>query len=575
MRKKTWNPSFLFILITLVVLWIAPHSPFQRSRIKDKTASTSETQAKLPPRLHASRTQTKSEKKNVDAREPRAQSANPMQAAQSLPSANDSSTATAPSSGEPESELFQDALAERLARATSNAAKQRPFAIDRSVIETALTQGTARILFDDSDGTASKQLAALKASDLRDFPLLDTGAATVAPEVLAALIEETNTQRIELDLLHRPTLAFSVPLVGADVLHAIENEGDGFAVAVLDTGIDHTHPVFAGRILEEACFSSEEQCPNGRRTQAGVGAAAPCAVSGCGHGTHVAGIAVGDDPGGMLTGVAPGASVIAIQIFSEVDGEPGAYSSDILAGMQHVLALSDIYPIASVNLSFGSGEYTSHCDSARAMFSAVSRLRDVGIATVAASGNDALTDSVSLPACLSNVISVGSTNDDDRVSSFSNASSNLSMLAPGRSIRSAAVGGGSIFSSGTSMAAPHVAGAIALLREAYPNATVGEMENALLLSGQPVLDDRNGITYPRLRVDEAHTLLASASSESPGTDPPAPELEEEDEGPAATASPKSGGGGGSCGLVGIEPFFMLGLIRGMRRLRGMRSRAFA
>jgi subtilisin family serine protease len=204
------------------------------------------------------------------------------------------------------------------------------------------------------------------------------------------------------------------------------------------------------------------------------------------------------------------------------------------------------------------------------MYNAVRRLRDIGIATVAASGNDAWTNTVAMPACLSNVISVGSTNDDDRVSSFSNSSETLTMLAPGRSIRSAAVGGGSAFSSGTSMATPHVAGAIASLREAYPSATVAEMENAIVLSGLPVLDDRNGLTFPRLRADEARTLLASAASESPEPDPPAPESEGGDQGAVAAASPKGGGGGGSCGLVGIEPFLMLGLTRGMRRVSGMR-----
>ena len=146
------------------------------------------------------------------------------------------------------------------------------------------------------------------------------------------------------------------------------------------------------------------------------------------------------------------------------------------------------------------------------------------------------------------MISVGSVGDSDVASSFSNSADFLSILAPGESIQSAAVGGGTRNGSGTSMATPHVAGAIAAIREAFPAASVDAIENALTLSGQPILDNRNGITTPRLRVDQAIAMLATAGPPAGG-------------GGSAAAQSGGGGGGGGCGLIGIEPFLVLAFVR--------------
>ena len=72
-------------------------------------------------------------------------------------------------------------------------------------------------------------------------------------------------------------------------------DGSGYSVAYSDTGVDKTHPFLAGKVVHEACFSSgqaytgQNGCPNGQSTQIGAGAGAPCDVSSCSHGTHVAG----------------------------------------------------------------------------------------------------------------------------------------------------------------------------------------------------------------------------------------------------------------------------------------------
>jgi subtilisin family serine protease len=313
--------------------------------------------------------------------------------------------------------------------------------------------------------------------------------------------------------------------------------------------------MYADRLIEEACFSAQNECPNGQSEMFGPGAAAPCSLDGCGHGTRVAGIVLGDEPGGGLTGVAPHADLIAIQIFSDIAGELGAYSSDILAGLQHILGLAAFHQIASANLSIGGDLFTSEADCDRTVasqFAAVALLRAANVLTVAASGNEGLTNAMTTPGCLSNVIAVGSTSDFDEISSFSNSASFLRLLAPGEVVESSVVGGGTDLASGTSMAASHVAGGIAAIREAIPSATADEIENALALSGVPVFDARNGITRPRIQVPEAITFL-EANGPQPGggnggTTP-------------ATTTISGDGGGGTCGFVGIEPFLVLGLVR--------------
>ena len=451
-----------------------------------------------------------------------------------------------------------------LTRAIDDARRTRPLAIPPKVIEIAAAEGSVRVIFATDSNADTRGLAQIldsrgradSVADLRVFPLLGHGAARLSPGALLNLIAETATEQIELDGVQRPSLLQSVPQIGADLAQAQGEDGDGFAVAVIDTGVDVDHPMFGSRLIEEACFSVSSDCPNGEEQMLGAGAAVPCALAGCDHGTHVAGIAIGDADSGPLVGVAPHAQLIAINVFSDIDGEPGAYTSDILAAMQHVLALSAFHDIAAVNLSLGGELYTSAqtCSQASpSQLNAVAQLRNAGIATVAASGNDGFTNAISSPGCLSNVISVGSVGDSDGVSSFSNSADFLTLLAPGESIQSAAVGGGTRNASGTSMATPHVAGAIADIREAMPDATVDEIENALMLSGQPILDGRNGITTPRIRVDQAIAVLAAA----------APPSEDDDANPAASQS--GAGGGGGCGLIGIEPFLVLALVRRGRR----------
>ncbi len=378
-------------------------------------------------------------------------------------------------------------------------------------------------------------LAALPAAGdrrARRFGSLPLLALDADAPTLLALEGSPLVASIEEDRLLAPLLAQSVPLIGAAGAHAGGTTGSGLAIAILDTGVDATHPFLAGRVVAEACFSANRSCPNGASVQLGPGAAPPCAyTSACFHGTHVAGIAAGS--GTSLSGVAPGAALIAVQVFSRFTGSSCngagsdpcalAYTSDLVAGLEHVLALRGGLAIAAANLSVGGGAFTSPaaCDLANpSLRIAVDALRAAGIATVAAAGNEGRRGALAAPACLSAAVSAGASDDADAVAAFSNTAPFLSLLAPGVNITSsippALFGFSWGIASGTSMAAPHVSAAFALLRQRAPAASVTELLGVLRADGAPVRD-ASGATLPRLAVGSAlQSLTGCADPDADG-----------------------------------------------------------
>jgi subtilisin family serine protease len=372
------------------------------------------------------------------------------------------------------------------------------------------------------------QLRGSGAETIREYRFIPAIALEVDATALERLRTMPGVIGVEEDIISAPTLTQSVPLVGASAAQAAGYKGQGYSVAVLDTGVERTHPFFSGRVVAEACFSFRGNCPNGATTMTGTGAAAPCTYSSgeCSHGTHVAGIAAGD------VSVAPEASIVAVQVFSRYTGnecadaegvirvDPCARTNynDWIAGLDWLYGVRSTHNVASANMSLGGGKFTTTCDTFVGA-TAVKKLYDVGIATVIAAGNDGYRDSVGFPGCISSAVTVSSSDKFDVVSSFSNISPVTDVFAPGTSINSSVPGSSYGYKSGTSMAAPHVAGAWALMRQRFPaEVNVATTLNRLTSTGLAITDTRAAttsypagtLTKPRIRLVEAMGLSTTA-----------------------------------------------------------------
>ncbi|MBI3336210.1 S8 family peptidase [Candidatus Peregrinibacteria bacterium] len=298
--------------------------------------------------------------------------------------------------------------------------------------------------------------------------------------------------------------------------------GAGVKVAVLDTGVDATHPELQGRIVSRTSFTESD----GEDHQ--------------GHGTHVAGIIVGQGikeivDGGETNsarGVSPGASLLVGQICDE---QGWCSEGDIMRGIEWAVDQgADV-----INLSLGSGLYTDHCDT-DPLAAKVNWAVDQGVSVVAGAGNGGeYGEGVLAPACASKAIAVGAVDHSDVRPVWSSYGKAIDIVAPGvgvLSIYPCAVAGTCPEPAywkgyGTSMATPHVAGAVALLKEEFPNLTPGDLYAALTLSAYDLesagFDPETG--YGRLDSEAARALVQSGwlpkqdSPAEPSSPEPSPE----------------------------------------------------
>ncbi len=367
--------------------------------------------------------------------------------------------------------------------------------------------------------SAGQSISQVKRYDV--FPLL---AMVVDEAALEALAADRAVTHISLDVPVPPAMSDTIPLIQANNNHFLNYKGSGWSIAILDTGVDRTHPALFGKVISEACYSSNVSsqgasslCPGGATSSTATNSALPCPVgiSGCDHGTHVADIAAR---------VAPDARIIPIQVFSRfTDSGPNtfcqsanrtspctlSYTSDQVAALNRVWVLhitGNNVRVAAANMSLGSGFHTGPCDHLSQYDSlrlAINQLRNQDVATVIAAGNSGYRNAMAAPACLTPAISVAASDKSDLVASFSNISAFTTLIAPGTPILAAVPQAYTpIYQTkgGTSMAAPHVAGAIATFKEAQPNATVAQIISALSSTGPAITDQRTGGSIARRRL---------------------------------------------------------------------------
>jgi hypothetical protein len=275
---------------------------------------------------------------------------------------------------------------------------------------------------------------------------------------------------------------------------------------VLDTGLDYTRADFGSCTAPgvpatcKVAYAQDFAANDGARDDNG-------------HGTNVAGI---------VGGVAPGAKLIGLDVFNG----GGAWSTDIISAINWSIANRATYHIAAMNLSLGGGSSTTPCSN-DAIGVALASARSAGIAPGVASGNNGYTGAISAPGCAPAAISVGAVYDSnvgglsfsncsdpttaaDKITCFSNSASFLTVLAPGALITAAGY-----TMAGTSQATPHVAGALAVLRAAFPTATVDQLVERLTRTGKPITDPRNGVT--KSRIDVFAALGATDGDTTPPT----------------------------------------------------------
>ncbi len=303
------------------------------------------------------------------------------------------------------------------------------------------------VCFDRAPGAGAEDLIRKNGGRVKSkFHCVCAVAATIPASAAATLRKAKGVLSVEPDGVvhaHGLSATWGVSRIGSGPVHAGTFGGNvqpvlgtGVKVAVIDTGIDYTHPDLTMNYAGGYDFVNNDSDPYDDQ----------------GHGTHVAGTIAALRNGTGAVGVSPEASLYGLKVLG-ADGS-GSWSG-IISSLDWCIANG----ISVANLSLGSSFYPGS-----AVENAFKNAAASGLVIISSAGNaGAGTDTVSYPAKFPGVIAVASTTSSDQRSSFSSTGPTVEIAAPGSSIYSTLAGGGYGYMSGTSMASPHVAGVAALI----------------------------------------------------------------------------------------------------------------
>ena len=359
---------------------------------------------------------------------------------------------------------------------------------------------------------------AIVLEDHKEVPILFIRVPSMS--ALARILADPRVIAVEPNKVYVPWLGQSLPLIGQPAAQSGGKTGAGYRVAVLDSGANFRYPSFnvdviagygcrfKGDAYLTGPYIGEPDCriSNAINFQSGdsFGEVDPNMP----HGSNVALI---------VAAVAPGAKIDALRVmYRAADGKINTDTAAVKKAMDWVLANYDKPPgrIVAINLSFGSVlTHSSQCSSTYSGYFTLLRVK--GIMPVVASGNEGATNGISDPACANGAVAVGAVYDAnlsyaqsynnysgaslctdtttaaDKVGCFSNSSSLISLLAPGARITTEGLG-----FAGTSQAAPHVAGAAAVLQQAFPSNSLNDIVLRMTSSGKTITDPKNGVKKP-------------------------------------------------------------------------------
>jgi Subtilase family len=357
----------------------------------------------------------------------------------------------------------------------------------------------------------------------RQFIHVPAMAARISRDALAKLQQDPFVAYIQLDGRGSGQLKEAVPAIGGDLVKSMYNlTGKGVRVAVLDTGVVTKHPDLMDSIVGQHCFTQGD-CPPGRTNEG------TSAEDDHGHGSNVAGIISSNGVVAPI-GFAPNAELVSVKIN---DADDSGQISDWVAGFDWLYDNLATLKIKVVNASICTTALyadAAACDKGEpALAMAVKNLIDAGVTVFAASGNLGSSTQLSAPACNTGVVAVAATYDSnvgtqptsgltyaaqygasvadcgdrttefDQITCFSNTPARVELVAPGAPMTSDGLNNKTETYRGTSQASPVAAAVAALMLECNPALTPLQIKQAMISSGVPKMDPKNGRMIPSLR----------------------------------------------------------------------------